>query len=103
MEELFQHPRIHEHFAGRADQRGSIDTILADLNEIGEVGLDVHREHGDVLYTCTLVLRTGEGSVTVTAESALGAALGCLLETLLELHDHAARGVNEVEQFLSGH
>src|SRR3954465_6265525 len=103
MEELFQHPRIHEHFAGRTDERGSIDVVLADLNEIGEVGLDVHREHDDVLYTCTMVLRTGEGSVVVTAESALGAALGCLLETLLELHDHAADGLDEVEQFLSGH
>ena len=103
MEELFQHPRIHEHFAGRPDERLSIDAILADLNEIGEVGLDVHREHGDALYTCTLVLRTGEGSVVVTAESALGAALGCLLETLLELHDHAREGLREVEDFLSGH
>jgi hypothetical protein len=53
-----------------------------------------------VLYTCTLVLRTGEGSVVVTAESALGAALGCLLETLLELHDHAAQGLGEVEDYL---
>jgi len=103
MEELFQHPRIDEHFAGRPGERGSIDVILADLNEIGEVGIDVHREHGDVLYTCTLVLRTGEGSVVVTAESALGAALGCLLETLLELHDHAEQGLGEVERFLSGH
>ena len=102
MEELFQHPRIHEHFEGRSDESLSIDAILADLHEIGEVGLDVHREHGDVLYTCTLVLRTGEGSVVVTAESALGAALGCLLETLLELHDHAREGLGEVEDFLSG-
>ena len=101
MEDLFQHPRIHEHFAGRPDQRGSIDAILADLNEIGEVGLDVHREHGDVLYTCTLVLRTGEGSVVVTAESSLGAALGCLLETLLELHDHSSDGIASIEQFLA--
>ena len=101
MEDLFQHPRIHEHFAGRSDQRGSIDAILADLNEIGEVGLDVHREHGDVLYSCTLVLRTGEGSVVVTAESALGAALGCLLETLLELRDHSRDGIAEIEEFLS--
>jgi len=101
MEELFQHPRIHEHFAGRSDERGSIDVILADLNQIGEVGLDVHREHGDALYTCTLVLRTGEGSVVVTAESALGAALGCLLETLLELHDHTRDGIAEIEDFLS--
>src|SRR3954464_5518228 len=103
MEELFQHPRIEEHFAGRESDRLAVDAILADLNEIGEVGLDVHREHGDVLYTCTLVLRTGEGSVVVTAESALGATLGCLLETLLELHDHAERGFGEVEDFLSGH
>jgi len=100
VEELFQHPRIEEHFAGRADQRGSIDAILADLNEIGEVGLDVHREHGDVLYTCTLVLRTGEGSVLVTAESALGAALGCLLETLLELQHHTSEGLSQLEDFL---
>jgi hypothetical protein len=100
MEELFQHPRIHEHFAGRPDERGSIDVVLADLNQIGEVGLDVYRDHGDVLYTCTLVLRTGEGSVVVTAESALGAALGCLLETLLELHDHTRDGIEEIEDFL---
>lgn len=103
MEDLFQHPRIHEHFADRPEERLSIDAILSDLNQIGEVGLDVHREHGDVLFTCTLVLRTGEGSVVVTAESALGAALGCLLETLLELHAHAEQGLGEVERFLSGH
>ena len=102
MEDLFQHPRIHEHFAGRSDQRLSVDAILADLNEIGEVGVDVHSEHGDVLYTCTLVLRTGEGSVVVTAESVLGAVLGCLLETLLELHDHTRDGIAEIEDFLAG-
>jgi hypothetical protein len=101
MEYLFQHPRIHEHFADRPEQRLSIDAILADLNEIGEVGLDVYREDGDVLYTCTLVLRTGEGSVVVTAESALGATLGCLLETLLELHDHTSDGIAAIEDFLS--
>ena len=100
MEDLFQHPRIHEHFADRPEERLSIDAILGDLNQIGEVGLDVHREHGDVLFTCTLVLRSGEGSVVVTAESALGAALGCLLETLLELHAHAEQGLGEVEDYL---
>jgi hypothetical protein len=47
------------------------------------------------------VLRTGEGSVLVTAESALGAALGCLLETLLELHDHTRDGIASIEDFLS--
>jgi hypothetical protein len=103
MEELFSHPRISEHFAGRPDERLSIDAILADLNEIGEVGMDVHRERGDVLYTCTLVLRTGEGSVVVTAESALGAALGCLLETLLELNDHTSGGIEDIERFLGEH
>lgn len=100
MEELFQHPRIDEHFEGRPEERLSVDAILADLNQIGEVGLDVHREHGDVLYTCTLVLRTGEGSVVVTAESALAATLGCLLETLLELHDHSSQGIASIEEFL---
>jgi hypothetical protein len=100
MEELFQHPRIEEHFAGRESDRLAVDAVLADLNAIGEVGLDVHREHGDVLYTCTLVLRTGEGSVVVTAESSLGAALGCLLETLLELHDHSRDGMADLEDFL---
>ncbi len=100
MEELFEHPRLTEHFAGRADQRLSIDAILADLHAIAEVGLDVHAEHGDTLYTCTLVLRTGEGSVVVTAESALGAALGCLLEALLELHDHSRDGMADLEDFL---
>ncbi len=102
MEEIFSHPRIHEHFAGRSEERLSIDAILADLNAIGEVGLDVYREHETVLYTCTLVLRTGEGSVVVTAESALGAALGCLLETLLELRDHTRDGLDDIEQFLAG-
>jgi hypothetical protein len=101
VEHLFQHPRIHEHFADRPEERLSIDAILADLNEIGEVGLDVHSEHDDVLYTCTLVLRTGEGSVVVTDESALGATLGCLLETLLELHDHSSEGIASIEDFLS--
>jgi hypothetical protein len=100
MEELFQHPRIEEHFAGREGDRLAVDAVLADLNAIGEVGLDVYREHGDVLYTCTLVLRTGEGSVVVTAESSLGAALGCLLETLLELHDHSRDGMADLEDFL---
>lgn len=100
MEELFQHPRIEEHFAGRESDRLAIDSVLADLHAIGEVGLDVHSEHGDVLYTCTLVLRSGEGSVLVTAESALGAALGCLLETLLELHQHSAEGIARLEDLL---
>jgi len=79
-----------------------IDSVLADLNAIGEVGLDVHNEHGDVLYTCTLVLRTGEGSVVVTAETSLGAALGCLLETLLELHGHYEQGMRAIDDFLAG-
>jgi hypothetical protein len=100
MEELFEHPRISEHFAGREADRMAIDAVLADLHVLGEVGLDVHREHDDVLYTCTMVLRTGEGSVVVTAESALGAALGCLLETLLELHDHSKEGMADLEDFL---
>ncbi len=100
MEELFQHPRIEEHFAGREDERLAIDSVLADLHGIGEVGLDVHNEDGDVLYTCTLVLRSGEGSVVVTAESALGAALGCLLETLLELQHHTSEGMAQLEDFL---
>lgn len=103
MEDLFQHPRIEEHFAGRESDRKAIDSVLADLNAIGEVGLDVYREDEDVLYTCTLVLRTGEGSVVVTAESALGAALGCLLETLLELSDHSRDGMADLEEFLGRH
>lgn len=103
MEDLFQHPRIEEHFAGRESDRKVIDSVLADLNAIGEVGLDVYREDEDVLYTCTLVLRTGEGSVVVTAESALGAALGCLLETLLELSDHSRDGMADLEEFLGRH
>ena len=32
--------------------------------------------------------------------TALGAALGCLLETLLELHDHAEQGMRAIEHFL---
>ena len=100
MEELFEHPRLAEHFAGRLDERLSIDAILGDLHAIGEVGLDVHDEGGDLLYTCTLVLRTGEGSVVVTADSTLGAVLGCLLETLLELHDHSRDGMADLEDFL---
>lgn len=100
MKDLFQHPRIEEHFAGRESDRLAIDAVLADLDAIGEVGLDVHTEHGDVLYTCTLVLRTGEGSVVVTAESSLGAALGCLLETLLELHNHSSEGIARLEDLL---
>ena len=100
MEELFQHPRITEHFAGRESDRLAIDPVLADLHTIGEVGLDLHTEDGDILYSCTLVLRSGEGSVVVTAESALGAALGCLLETLLELQHHSSQGISEIEDFL---
>jgi hypothetical protein len=102
VEDLFQHPRIEEHFAGRESDRLAIDSVLADLHAIGEVGLDVHAEDGDVLYTCTLVLRSGEGSVVVTAESALAAALGCLLETLLELHQHSKEGMGQLEDFLRG-
>ena len=99
MENLFQHPRIAEHFAGRD---ATIDLVLADLHHLGEVGVDVHTEDDDVLYTCTLVLRTGEGSVVVTDESVLGATLGCLLETLLELRQHAQQGLGEVDDFLAG-
>ena len=102
MEELFQHPRIEEHFAGREADRMAIDSVLGDLHAIGEVGLDVHTEDGDILYTCTLVLRSGEGSVVVTAESSLGAALGCLLETLLELQHHSSEGMAQLEDFLRG-
>lgn len=101
MEELFQHPRFGEHFDGRPEDGLSIDAVLADLHEIGEVGLDVHREDGHVLYTCTLVLRTADASVVVTADSTLAAALGCLLETLLVLHEQTERGMQELEDFLS--
>lgn len=100
MEELIQHPRIEEHFAGREAERLAVDSVLADLHAIGEVGLDLHSEDGDVLYTCTLVLRSGEGSVVVTAESSLGATLGCLLETLLELQQHTSQGIAQLEEFL---
>jgi hypothetical protein len=102
VEDLFQHPRIDEHFAGREADAFSIDAILADLHEIGEVGLDVFREEGRVLYSCTLVLRSAEGSVVVTADSAMGAALGCLLETLLVIRDRTDRGIADIEDFLSG-
>ena len=101
MEEAFEHPRIDEHFAGREADALSIDAILADLHEIGEVGLDVFREDGDVLYSCTLVLRNAEGSVVVTADTAIGAALGCLLETLLAIHEQTERGIAAIEDFLS--
>jgi hypothetical protein len=101
MEDLFQHPRIDEHFAGREADAFSIDAILADLHEIGEVGMDVYREDGRVLYSCTLVLRSAEGSIVVTADSAMGAALGCLLETLLAMRDQTDRGIADIEDFLS--
>jgi hypothetical protein len=97
VDELFTHPRIEEHFAGREADAFSIDAIFAELHHIGETGLDVHSEDGQTLYTCTLVLRSAEGSVTVTAESAMGAALGCLLETLQELHMHAEQGITELD------
>jgi hypothetical protein len=100
VEELFQHPQIDEHFAGREADAFSIDAILADLHEIGEVGLDVYREDDQVLYSCTLVLRSAEGSIVVTADSAMGAALGCLLETLLAMRDQTDRGIADIEEFL---
>jgi hypothetical protein len=100
VEELFQHPRFDDHFAGREADALSIDAILADLHEIGEVGLDVYREEGQVLYSCSLVLRSAEGSVAVTADSAIGAALGCLLETLLAMREQTERGIADIEDFL---
>ncbi len=97
MDELFTHPKIEEHFAGRETDAFGVDGVLAELYAMGEVGIDVHQEDGQVLYSCTLVLRTGEASVTVTGETVLGAALGCLLESLLMLHDQAERDIADID------
>jgi hypothetical protein len=102
MEHLFEHPHIEAHFAGRESDALAIDAVLADLYEIGEVGMDVHSDDGQILYTCSLVLRSAEGSVVVTAESALAAALGCLLEVLLSIDELASRGIVALEDFLDG-
>jgi hypothetical protein len=102
MENLFDNQHLGDHFAGREAEALDVDFVLADLHELGEVGIDVHAEDGKVLYTCTLVLRTADGSIVVTAESVLGAALGCLLETLLVLHDESDRGIAAIEDFLGG-
>jgi hypothetical protein len=102
MENLFEHPHIEAYFAGRESDALAIDAVLADLYEIGEVGMDVYREDDQILYTCTLVLRSAEGSVVVTAESALAAALGCLLEVLLSMDELASRGIDAIEDFLAG-
>lgn len=101
MENLFDNSHLAAHFAGREADALDVDPILADLHELGEVGIDVHIEDGQVLYTCTLVMRTGEGSIVVTAESVLGASLGCLLETLLVLHDESDRGIAAIEELLA--
>jgi hypothetical protein len=97
VDELWTHPRIEEHFAGREADAFSIDALLAELYALGEVGLDVHEEDGQILYSCTMVLRTAEGSVVSTGESVLGAALSCLLESLLVLHAQAERGIAELD------
>jgi hypothetical protein len=101
VENLFENPHLGDHFAGREADALDVDPVLADLHELGEVGVDVHVEEAKVLYTCTLVLRTGDGSIVVTAESVLGAVLGCLLETLLVLHEQAERGIDAIEEFLA--
>jgi hypothetical protein len=101
VDHLFTHPKIEEQFAGREADALSIDAVLAELHELGEVGIDVHKDDdGRPLYACTLVTRTAEGSVVVVGESVLGAALGCLLETLTALHDEANRGLDELGDFL---
>ena len=103
MDHLWTHPKIEEHFAGREADALGIDTVLAELYEIGEVGIDVHAgEAGRTLYACTLVMRTAEGSVVVVGESVLGAALGCLLEALTAMHDEAERGFGDINDFLAG-
>jgi hypothetical protein len=102
VDHLWTHPRIEEHFAGREADALGIDSVLAELYALGEVGIDVHAdEDGRMLYACTLVTRTAEGSVVVVGESVLGAALGCLLEALTAVHDEAERGLREIEDFLS--
>jgi hypothetical protein len=97
VDELFSHPKIEEHFAGRATDALGVDGVLAELYAIGETGIDVHEDDGELVYTCSLVLRTAEASVVVTGESVLGAALGCLLESLLLLHDQAERGIADID------
>jgi hypothetical protein len=101
VENLFSNPHLGDHFAGREADALDVDPVLADLHAIGDVGIDVAVEDGKVLYTCTLVARTAEGSIVVTAESVLGAALGCLLEALLVLHAQAERGIASIEDFLA--
>jgi hypothetical protein len=101
VENLFDNSHLAAHFAGREADALDVDPILADLYELGEVGVDVHVEGDHALYTCTLVFRTSDGSIVVTAESVLGAALGCLLETLLVLHDRSESGIAAIEDFLA--
>jgi hypothetical protein len=101
VENLFENPHLGDHFAGREADALDVDPVLGDLYELGEVGIDVHVEEAKVLYTCTLVLRTADGSIVVTADSVLGAALGCLLEALLVLHEQSERGIAAIEAFLT--
>ena len=103
MDHLWTHPKIEELFAGREADALGIDTVLAELYGLGEVGIDVHAgENERVLYACTLVTRTAEGSVVVVGESVLGAALGCLVEALTAMHDEAERGLADIGDFLAG-
>jgi hypothetical protein len=102
VENLWTHPRIEEHFAGREADALSVDAVLAELYSLGELGIDVHADdEGRVAYSCTLVMRTGEGSVVVIGESVLSAALGCLLEALTAVHEEAERGLGEIEDYLA--
>jgi hypothetical protein len=101
VDNLWTHPKIEEAFAGREADALSVDAVLAELHALGEVGLDVHRDDSRLLYACTLVTRTAEGSVVVVGESVLGAALGCLLEALTAIHDEADRGLREIDDFLA--
>jgi hypothetical protein len=101
VDNLWTHPKIEEAFAGREADALSVDAVLAELHALGEVGLDVHRDDSRLLYACTLVTRTAEGSVVVVGESVLGAALGCLLEALTAIRDEADRGLREIDDFLA--
>lgn len=99
---LLDEPILRRHFDGRPVELLGLDTVLADLHQLGRVTLSVGsepRRTGAVArFRCRLRLRGTNGECSASASSSLDAALGCLLRALAELEAYGAAGVEALER-----
>lgn len=104
---LLDEPLLRRHFAGRPTERLGLDSVLADLHQLGTVTLRVvapARRGATTMarYRCRLRLRSGEGECSAIGATSLDAALLCLLRALDELEHYGARGVEALGRHAHG-